>query len=223
MIENIRHCCIIAPHPDDETLAMGGTISRLISHGIGVSILIVSGHLPPIYPSEAFDVTLCEAKKAFSIMGVSDYEFLRIPATFVASTPTHQLNQKVHDFIRQRSPELVFVPFPDRHIDHRVIFDSSLVACRPTSDDAPRIVLAYETLSETHWNAPGIEPAFVPDFFIDVSTTIDTKIKALKCYASQVDAVPSRSPLACKALAKFRGSQNGFDYAEAFKTVRIAL
>ena len=223
MIENIRHCCIIAPHPDDETLAMGGTISRLISHGIGVSILIVSGHLPPIYPSEAFDVTLCEAKKAFSIMGVSDYEFLRIPATFVASTPTHQLNQKIYSFIKKRSPELVFIPFPDRHIDHRVIFDSSVVACRPTSDDAPKIVLAYETLSETHWNAPGIEPAFVPEFFFDISNMIDKKLAAINCYESQIDTAPSRSPTACKALAKFRGSQNGFEYAEAFKIVRIAV
>lgn len=223
MIEKIRRCCIIAPHPDDETLAMGGTISRLISHGVDVSILIVSGHLPPIYPPEAFEVTFKEAKNAFSLMGVSDYEFLRIPATFVASTPTHQLNQKVYSFIKKRSPELVFIPFPDRHIDHRVIFDSSVVACRPTSGDAPKIVLAYETLSETHWNAPGIEPAFVPEFFVDISNMIDKKLAAIRCYKSQIDTVPSRSPIACKALAQFRGSQNGFEYAEAFKIVRIAI
>ena len=85
------------------------------------------------------------------------------------------------------------------------------------------MVLAYETLSETHWNVPGIEPAFVPEFFVDTSAYMDRKRAALECYASQVHETPSRSVDACMALAKFRGSQNGCQYAEAFKVVRIVV
>jgi LmbE family N-acetylglucosaminyl deacetylase len=117
----------------------------------------------------------------------------------------------------------VLLPFPDRHIDHRTIFDASVVACRPTHDQAPRVVLAYETLSETHWNVGGIEPAFIPDFYVDVSSELDRKVAALNAYASQLHETPSRSVEACVALAKFRGSQNGCDYAEAFKVVRIVV
>jgi LmbE family N-acetylglucosaminyl deacetylase len=115
------------------------------------------------------------------------------------------------------------LPFPDRHIDHRVIFDAAVVACRPVHPRAPRLVLAYETLSETHWNVPGIEPAFVPDVFIDISQFLAAKVQALNCYVSQINDAPSRSVDACRALAKFRGSQNGFDHAEAFKLVRILI
>ena len=60
-------------------------------------------------------------------------------------------------------------------------------------------------------------------FFVDISNMIDKKLAAIRCYKSQIDTVPSRSPIACKALAQFRGSQNGFEYAEAFKIVRIAI
>ena len=53
------------------------------------------------------------------------------------------------------------------------------------------MVLAYETLSETHWNAPGIEPAFVPELFTDVTRHMPKKKAALECYASQINHAPS--------------------------------
>jgi LmbE family N-acetylglucosaminyl deacetylase len=84
-------------------------------------------------------------------------------------------------------------------------------------------VLAYETLSETHWNVPGVEPAFVPEFFVDISQQMEKKTAALAKYESQLSEAPSRSIDAVTALARFRGSQNGCFYAEAFKVVRIVV
>jgi LmbE family N-acetylglucosaminyl deacetylase len=98
-----------------------------------------------------------------------------------------------------------------------------MVNTRPNTKKYPNYVLSYETLSETHWNAPYIEPNFVPDFFVNIDKTIDTKLKALKCYKSQIEGNSSRSLLSVKALAKFRGSQNGCDYAEAFKLIRAIV
>jgi LmbE family N-acetylglucosaminyl deacetylase len=223
MIKLPKHMMVIAPHPDDETLGAGGTIARFADAGISVSVLIVSGHLPPLYPQEAFETTRREANSALKKLGVSHWEFCEIPATKVHETPVAQLNGRVTKFLRQSDPEIVLIPFPDRHIDHRVIFDAALVACRPVHDRAPRLVLAYETLSETHWNAPGIEPAFIPDFYIDISSYLERKREALTCYASQLDNAPSRSLEAVEALARFRGSQNGCRYAEAFKLVRAVV
>jgi|TARA_E500000178_G_scaffold346138_1_gene397271 LmbE family N-acetylglucosaminyl deacetylase len=214
---------VIAPHPDDETLGVGGTIARLAENGTKVYVLIVSGHLPPIYDQSSFDKTHEEAIEAFKILGVDSYDFLKVPATLVNQTPVAELNAKIDKFVKSVKPDWVFIPFPDRHIDHRVIFDASVVACRPVGEDPPKVILAYETLSETHWNVPGVEPAFVPEFFIDISQNIDTKLEALKKYASQISKSPSRSTVAVEALAKFRGSQNGCSYAEAFKIVRIVI
>ena len=99
-----------------------------------------------------------------------------------------------------------------------------MVSCRPLNSESPKNLLLYETLSETHWNVPNVEPNFQPDFFINIDKTIDNKISALKLYKSQINSnTPSRSVDAAKSLAKFRGSQNGCNYAEAFKTVRIII
>lgn len=223
MIGRPNRLCVIAPHPDDETLGAGGTIARFAADGVEVSVLIVSGHLPPLYPQEAFETTRREGEEAMRALGVTRWEFLEIPATKVHEAPVAELTGKVAGFVRAGDPEWVLIPFPDRHIDHRVIFDAAVVACRPVRAEAPRVVLAYETLSETHWNVPGVEPAFVPEFYVDIGTHMETKQVALNCYASQIHGAPSRSIDACTALARFRGSQNGCDYAEAFKVVRIVI
>lgn len=223
MIAAPTRLTVIAPHPDDETLGAGGTIARFADAGIEVSVLIVSGHLPPLYPPEAFETTRREAEEAMAILGTARTEFLEIPATYVHQKPVAEVNGAINRFVRETNPEWVLLPFPDRHIDHRTIFDASVVACRPVHAAAPRVVLAYETLSETHWNVGGIEPAFVPDFYINISDHLERKQRALNAYASQVHEAPSRSVEACTALAKFRGSQNGCGYAEAFKVVRIVV
>jgi LmbE family N-acetylglucosaminyl deacetylase len=223
MIKFPMRITVIAPHPDDEVLGAGATIARFADEGMEVSVLIVSGHLPPLYSPEAFETTRREAEDSLKILGASRWEFLKIPATMVHQVPVAELNGKISRFVRETNPEVVLLPFPDRHIDHRTIFDASVVACRPVHDMAPKIVLAYETLSETHWNAPGIEPTFAPDFFVDTSRYMDKKQAALTSYASQVQSAPSRSVDACMALARFRGSQNGCNYAEAFKVVRVVV
>lgn len=214
---------VIAPHPDDETLGAGGTIARFADRGVEVHVLVVSGHLPPLYKPEVFEMTVKEAEAAFKILGAKSWEFLRIPATKVHEIPVAQLNGGVFKFVKGKAPDMVLMPFPDRHIDHRVIFDACVVACRPIGDAFPRVVLCYETLSETHWNVPGVEPSFLPDFFVDTTDYMERKRKALEAYASQISHAPTRSVEACMALAKFRGSQNGCGYAEAFKAVRIVL
>jgi LmbE family N-acetylglucosaminyl deacetylase len=218
-----KKAVVIAPHPDDETLGVGGTISRLTQNGTEVSVLIVSGHLPPVYDQSSFDKTKEEAEDALKTLGVSTYDFLKVPATLVNQTPVAELNGKIDQFVKAANPDWVFIPYPDRHIDNRVIFDASVVACRPVGKNPPKVVLAYETLSETHWNVPGVEPVFAPEFFIDISDHIENKKEALKKYASQISATPSRSLDAVEALAKFRGSQNGCSYAEAFKIIRIVI
>ena len=100
-------------------------------------------------------------------------------------------------------PHMVFCPYPDRHIDHRLVFDSVMVATRPVGIGKNiEILAAYETLSETHWNAPHIEPNFTPNWVVDITDHFETKIKALECYESQISEFPNpRSIQAIEALS----------------------
>jgi len=214
---------VVAPHPDDETLGVGGTIAKHSAQGDEVFVLMISGHLPPIYSRKAYEETVSEAHKAFNVLGVKNSKFLEIPATMIGDQPLNELNGKISKVVNDFKPQIVLCPYPDRHVDHRLVFDSVMVATRPVGVGRNiKIVAAYETLSETHWNAPHIEPNFTPNWVVDISGHIDTKLHALKCYKSQISDFPGpRSVEAVEALAKFRGTQAGFGYGEGFHIIRM--
>ena len=218
-----KRVMVVAPHPDDETLGVGGTIAKYSTQGADIFVLIVSGHLPPLYSRKDYDKTVHEAQSAFKLLGVSQSEFLEIPATMINSKPLHKVNGRISKIINDFKPHIVFCPYPDRHIDHRLIFDSVMVATRPVGVGRDiEILAAYETLSETHWNAPHIEPNFTPNWVVDITEQIDNKLDALSCYKSQISDFPGpRSIEAVEALAKFRGTQAGFGYGEGFHVIRM--
>ena len=219
-----KRILVISPHPDDETIALGGSIAKFIDTGSEVHILTISGHLPPLYDRDVYETTVKETKEAYKIMGVEEFKFLEIPATMVKDEPVHKLNGLISSNINEFNPEIVLIPFPDRHIDHRVIFDSCMVATRPVGKGKQiEMIATYETLSETHWNAPYVEMNFIPNLVVDVSSYIEIKVSALECFKSQISKNGPRSTEAIRALAKFRGSQSGFEYGEALYIIRKAL
>ena len=222
-MKNKKRVLVVAPHPDDETLGVGGTISKYSAQGDEVFVLMVSGHLPPIYSRKAYEETVSEAYSAFSVLGVEKSEFLEIPATMIGDQPLHEVNGRISKIVNDFNPHIVLCPYPDRHIDHRLVFDSVMVATRPVGVGKDiKIVAAYETLSETHWNAPHIEPNFTPNWVVDISDHISKKLNALECYKSQISEFPGpRSIEAVEALAKFRGTQAGFGYGEGLHIVRM--
>ena len=222
-MKNKKRVLVVAPHPDDETLGVGGTIAKYSAQGDEVFVLMVSGHLPPIYSRKAYEETVSEAYSAFSVLGVKKSEFLEIPATMIGDQPLHEVNSRILKVVNDFNPHIVLCPYPDRHIDHRLVFDSVMVATRPVGVGKDiKIVAAYETLSETHWNAPHIEPNFTPNWVVDISDHISEKLNALECYKSQISEFPGpRSIEAVEALAKFRGTQAGFGYGEGLHIVRM--
>ena len=219
----MRRALVIAPHPDDETLGAGGTIKKLADAGWQVSVLTVAAHMPPLYSRDVHEGTVREAQAAHAVLGVSESTFLDNPALSLTTMPLAELNAMIHGQIERSQPDALFIPFYDRHIDHRCVFDACMVAARPVGAGRHvKLVAAYETISETHWTAPGIEPQFAPHFFVDVTDQIDAKLEAMSKFESQLHPFPGpRSLEALKALATFRGSQSGHAYAEAFHVIRM--
>ena len=107
------------------------------------------------------------------------------------------------------------------HLDHRWVAEGAMVAVRPLVAPYIKKVLSYETLSETEWNTPSVNNAFIPNVWVDISEELDGKISAMECYQSQLRAFPHpRSLDAIRALARYRGSTVGVQAAEAFMLVR---
>ncbi len=218
---------VVAPHGDDETLAMGGSIARLISEGHDVSVALMTGHGDkphPIFPRDNFDKVRAEFKKALDVLGVKEVHFRELPAVLMANQAVHEVNAVTKDIIETTKPQRLYVPFAyDLHKDHRELFYSFSVHWRSylPMGQSIREVYCYETPSETHLATPYLEPGFTPNTYMDISDFLDLKLQAVDCYESQKQMAPlPRSRQALTALAQFRGSQIGVHAAEAFVLVR---
>tara|TARA_Y100000588_G_C14052598_1_gene837911 strand:+ start:230 stop:907 length:678 start_codon:yes stop_codon:yes gene_type:complete len=220
-----KNFLIIAPHPDDEILGCGGLISKINANKGYVTILTVCNHLPPLYKMKQSVKTLKEMAKAHKFLGVNKSINLKYPACLLFKQPQYKINNLILEIILKHKPEYIFIPFPDRHQDHKIVFESAMVASRPKSNlSFINSIFSYEVVSETFWNATYIEPNFQPDTFINIEKEINKKIKALNIFKSQVNQdTYERSLDAIKALSILRGSQNGFKYAESFKLIRSRI
>ena len=97
-----------------------------------------------------------------------------------------------------------------------------MTACRPLQDETVREVLSFEVPSSTEWRAPSASNAFLPSQYVRVTQAqVEAKIAAMEVYESERRRSPHpRSPDALRALAQWRGSSCGSQYAEAFEVVR---
>ena len=90
-----------------------------------------------------------------------------------------------------------------------------------TSTHGVKRVLSYEILSSTDAMPPGTHRAFIPNVYVEISKFIDRKLEIMNLYASEAHQYPMpRSQESIRALARFRGSTIGVEYAEAFSLVR---
>ena len=226
--KNPMRVLVIAPHADDETLGMGGTIARLVHEGHEVHVALMTGAgesgAHPFIPKESFDVVRKEFDAALDVLGVKNKIVCDLPAVLVEQEPVYKINDVTKGLVDRVQPERLYLPFAyDLHRDHRELFYSFSVHARPylSMGQSIREVYCYETPSETHLSAPYLEPAFTPNVYVNVSEFMPAKLDALNCYASQAQEPPlPRSRIAIEALARLRGSHIGVDAAEAFVLVR---
>ncbi|MGI6163457.1 MAG: PIG-L deacetylase family protein [Bacillota bacterium] len=213
---------VVAPHPDDEVLGAGGTIARYSAEGNDVIVVVVTKGESTLFDPDIIDTGRREALKAHSQLGVEETIFMDFPAARLDSVEHHSLNSAFAQIMSKVRPEVVFLPFPgDIHKDHRLTFESALVALRPVTAECVREILCYETVSETNWSAPFASPVFSPDVYIDISNYLERKVAALKTFASQMKCFPNeRSIEAVTSLATARGATVGRCAAEAFVQVR---
>jgi LmbE family N-acetylglucosaminyl deacetylase len=213
---------VIAPHPDDEVLGLGGTIARLADAGNQVFVAVVTRGEPPAFTAEMTAAVRAEAALAHAHLGVHQTLWLDQPAAQLAEVPHGTLNAAIRKLVVDVDPDTLVLPFVgDIHRDHQLSFLSGLVAARPHQARYPTMVLAYETMSETNWNAPYLSPPFVPNLFVDITATLDRKLAAMRLFGSQLREFPhERSLEALKALAMLRGAAVHLPAAEAFVVIR---
>lgn len=214
---------VVAPHPDDEVLAMGATIARLIDEGNDVTVVIATKGWEPLFKEEQVQQTRTEAKSANQLLGVKSLKFLDLPVAKLNTLAKYEINAVFEKLMADITPAKVFLPFPgDLQDDHKQVFDACMVALRPVkSKDYLHEILCYETVSETHCTADICNDTFQPNLWVDIAKYLPQKLQAMAKYQSQLQNSPdARSLEAIEALAKWRGSVVGFQAAECFGAIR---
>ena len=211
---------VIAPHPDDEVLGCGGTIASHVKNGDDVHLCVATVAYAPDWSESLIKKREKETEKSAKILGIKKIHKLNFPTAKLDTIGQKEINDSLKNLINKIKPEVVYIPHQyDLHKDHRIIFESSLVAARPSFGKNIRALLSYETLSETEF---GREIGyFNPNVYSDITGTIDKKVKAIKSYVGELKKHPHpRSLVGIKSLATLRGSESGVKYAEAFHLIR---
>jgi|TARA_B110000438_G_scaffold301023_1_gene354850 LmbE family N-acetylglucosaminyl deacetylase len=229
---------IIAAHPDDEVLGMGGTITKYVKNGDSVKIIIMATGIFSRRSSNNMNASVYDvddnilekmskqvqnlqknAIKASKIMGVKDIEFLDFPDNEMDKKSNLEITKKIESIISKFKPDIVFTHSQhDVNIDHRMIYNATITATRPFSKFKVKEVISFEVPSSTEWYFPS---KFSPNMFIDINKELTTKVKALSAYKTEINNFPHpRSAKGIEVIAKHWGTVSGFNAAEAFYIVR---
>ena len=206
---------VIAAHPDDEILGVGGVICKHISNDDSVYVCIVTQGYEPKWPQEHLEKEIKQQKKVDEFLNIKKRYILDFHTAKLNTVPHGAINKKITDIVDEVDPDIIYTHYEnDLHFDHTLIFKASLVATRPPKNIK---LLCYEILSETEWN---IKP-FQPNIWVNIKEFIDRKIEAFKIYTAEVKKYPHpRSPEGIKILAQKRGSEVCMEFAEVFMLIR---
>jgi N-acetylglucosamine malate deacetylase 1 len=209
---------VVAPHPDDAELGMGGTIVRLIGQGWRVGILdLTSGEPTPLGSPER---RAEETAAANVVLGNPWRKNLGLPNRSLEPTLIHR--RAIAAVFREVRPRLIFAPYwEDAHPDHvaatRLIEDARFWSKLSKSDIPgtpfhPTRILYYFSVHLRIVERPSI--------LIDISGQFETKTAALRCYRSQlVDNQPAGAPGVIDSVGdrtRFWGHTVGVRHAEPF-------
>lgn len=214
---------VIAPHPDDESLGVGGALLRHRSQGDSCAWVLITSMSEDL----GFSKEQIEARREVIKKVADSYKFeniyeLNFKTTQLDRYPISEIIQKLSAVIDDYRPEVLYVPFcADVHSDHQIAFQASWACSKSFRVPYVKTVMMYETVSETDFAPPQAGPQFQPNVFIDITDHFEEKSKILCNYEGELGDHPfPRSLQNIRSLAEYRGATAGVGYAEAFVLLR---
>ena len=219
-MKNVNSTVVIfAAHPDDDILGCGGTIAKLTQEGSKVHVVFLADGESSRDDIADIDNLILQrkqnAKKALKILGCDSIEFINFPDNRLDSLDLLDVVKRIEGFIDAYKPYTVITHYQhDLNIDHQITHNAVVTACRPQPGYCVKELLFFEVPSSTEWN---LSNAFMPNCYVDISSTLSLKIEALNTYKNEMKSFPHpRSIKAIESLSYFRGASSGCGAAEAF-------
>src|SRR3989337_154253 len=178
---------VVAAHPDDEVLGCGATIARHTKMGDEVNVIILAEGATSRADKRsrklqrrALSELAQAAGKAKKILGITSLTLHNFPDNRLDSVDRLDVITVVEEFIKKYQPEVVYTHHVgDLNIDHRIIHEAVVTACRPVPFQCVKTLLFFEVPSSTEWQSPASALAFNPNWYVNISDTLNIKLKAL--------------------------------------------
>lgn len=227
---------VIAAHPDDEVIGMGGTLKKL-SKNNHIDVLFLAdgitarkhgGHVnsneysitkrQETIMTKEIETRKKHARNALKILGVKKMKFLNMPDNELDLVPFLKIVKEIEKEIQKTRCDTIFTHhYNDLNIDHRFAYEASVTAARPLDSSKINSVISFESISPSDGRQ---SHSFKPNMFIDITKEITSKIKAMGEYKNEMRKFPHpRSKESLKITARRWGSLYGYKEAEAFEIV----
>jgi LmbE family N-acetylglucosaminyl deacetylase len=200
---------IVAPHPDDETFWMGGTIMKLKDQGHDIHVLLLtlgekSWH-PNMSGKDLKEIRKEEVLQAARMLRIDTLQLANLPDTELRYEDTYNV---VKQCIQKEKPDRVYIPHnPDHHQDHMVASNASKMAA---IHENIREILIYDSGLVLH----------PMNYYEDISDLLEEKLKICNVFGSQV-IKNHLSTERIRSRALTRGNEVKTTAAEAFYIVRL--
>lgn len=222
----------IAAHPDDLDFSSSGTFAKWAESGASCYYLICTDGSkgsddPKMTGEKLARIREAEQRQAGKILGLKDVFFLKHKDTELVATL--QLKKEIVRYIRKLKPDIVVALDPTflysrkrgfiNHTDHRAAGQAAIDAIFPLARDR----LTFKELEKEGLSPHKVLTLYLTNFedpneIVDISSTIETKIKALAAHKSQVS---NKSFKWVREVGRMIGKERGYKYAEGF--VKLTL
>ena len=230
-MRDVRRILVIVAHPDDAEFGCGGTIARWVSERREVFYCILTNGNrgsddPAMTPEDLAGIRGAEQRAAARTLGVEDVVLLGYPDGELEDT--REARRDVVRAIRRFRPDRVVTqnPFPtlnpySGHRDHRHAGRLALDAVYPYARDR----LHFPELFAEGWQPHKVREVYLmghsePDTVVDITGTMEQKLAALRCHASQVRDIAGVEARVRERAAEV-GKPHGYTYAEAFRLIEL--
>lgn len=222
-LQNKKILFVVA-HSDDETFGCGGLIKKLSKNKNTIGAISFTNGVNSRENQKKSDIKIRENSSinASKILGFNWLDKYNLPDNRLDKISLLEIIKLIEKHKENFKPNIVFTHnFSDLNIDHRKIAEATLTAFRPEPNEKLEQLITFEVPSATDFRILRNYKNFIPNYFVNIEKFIKYKLKASKCYHKELKKYPHpRSLKAIENLSKYRGSQSGFKFAEAFEIIR---